>query len=184
MTLPKLGVNSLYTNCLAIPVISMSANCKGDKHFTVLYATQPEAYLYRKLILCALGTSNPAKAREIHGQMSESNRVDPSTQYLLYKLALKCKDQQLGSARFRMEGFWYWIWAAIECLDSISLLSTKDANVLYACVLEAQRTGEHLLTVTSLQRVLTKYDYGAPNTIHLPALLRYIPTILRWASFT
>lgn len=118
--------------------------------------------LQRKLILCALGTSNSAKAREIYDQMSESNRRDPSTQFLLYKLALKCKDQQL----------------AIECLEGISLLSTKEANVLYACVLEAQRTGEHLLTVISLQRVLSKYDYGAPNIIYLPALLRCTARLL------
>lgn len=50
----------------------------------------------RKLILCALRMSSPAKAREIYGQMSDSNQRDPYTQYLLYKLALRCKDQELG----------------------------------------------------------------------------------------
>lgn len=49
----------------------------------------------------------------------------------------------------------------------------KDATLLYACVLEAQQTGDHLQIINSLQRVLEKYNYNAPNEIHLPALLRY-----------
>lgn len=44
---------------------------------------------------------------------------------------------------------------------------------MYACVLEAQQTGEQTQMVVSLQRVLAKYEYSAPNGVHLPALLRY-----------
>jgi len=48
-----------------------------------------------------------------------------------------------------------------------------DATLLYACVLEAQQTGDQEQMVISLQCVLKKYDYSAPNEVHLPALLRY-----------
>ena len=49
----------------------------------------------------------------------------------------------------------------------------KDATLLYACVLEAQQTGEQSYIVASLQRVLEKYNYNAPTEVHLPALLRF-----------
>jgi hypothetical protein len=44
--------------------------------------------------------------------------------------------------------------------------------MLYACVLEAQQTGDKREAVAALQKVLEKYDYKAPKGIHLPALLR------------
>ena len=62
---------------------------------------------------------------------------------------------------------------ATQCLDTICSTSTKDATLLYACVLEAQRAGDRAQSIASMQRVLDKYDYGAPGGVHLPALLRY-----------
>ena len=53
---------------------------------------------FRKLILCALGMSDQAKAREVYSQMSPSNKKDPSTMYLLYKVALRCRDPGLGDS--------------------------------------------------------------------------------------
>ena len=50
----------------------------------------------RKSILCALGLSNFGKAREIYARMSDANKKDPSTQYLVYKVALRCQDLDLG----------------------------------------------------------------------------------------
>ena len=118
--------------------------------------------LQRKLILCALGRSDVTKAREIYAQMSTSNKRDPSTQYLLYKVALRYQDPEL----------------ATECLDTICNISAKDATLLYACVLEAQQTGDQSQMVNSLQRILQKYNYNAPNEAHLPALLRCTARLL------
>jgi hypothetical protein len=61
---------------------------------------------------------------------------------------------------------------AAECLDYICGSSTKDATLLYACVMEAQGTGDRKQAISALERVLDKYDYSAPAGIHLPALLR------------
>ena len=46
----------------------------------------------RKLMLCALALSNEEAGLEIYSEMSESNRMNPSTQYLLYKIALRLGD--------------------------------------------------------------------------------------------
>lgn len=130
--------------------------------------------LTRKLILCALGMSNPQRAREAYLEMSETNKQHPSSQYLIYKIALRCQNTRLGMNP-TTPPFQKLICntTATECLDSICTASTKDATLLYACVLEAQRAGDRTQSVAAMQRVLDKYDYGAPSGVHLPALLRY-----------
>lgn len=40
--------------------------------------------------------SDAGKAREVFSQMSDHNKRDPSTQYLLYKVALRVRDVELG----------------------------------------------------------------------------------------
>ncbi len=50
----------------------------------------------RKRLLCALGRSDLGKCREIRYHMSDSTERDPSTRYLLYKVALRCQDAELG----------------------------------------------------------------------------------------
>ena len=50
----------------------------------------------RKSILCALGLSDLGKARDVYYGMTESNKKDPTTQYLVYKVALRCRDLDLG----------------------------------------------------------------------------------------
>ena len=107
--------------------------------------------------------------------MLDSNKKDPSTQYLVYKVALRCRDLDLGMQALYLlkERCVELIQIATECLDAICNASTKDATLLYACVLEAQKTGEPSQIIASLQKVLQKYDYNAPNEVHLPALLRF-----------
>lgn len=127
--------------------------------------------------------SDAAKAREVYSRMSASNREDPSTQYLLYKVALSFRDIELGintlSYHRTREAYCS---KATECLDAICIACPKDATLLYACVLEAQQTGDQVQMVVSLQRVLAKYEYSAPSGVHLPALLRYdsIPLKSEW----
>lgn len=59
-----------------------------------------------------------------------------------------------------------------ECLDLVCRQSSKDATLLYACVMEAQNTGDKQQAIAALQKVLQKYDYSAPAGVHHPALLR------------
>ncbi|MCJ1227176.1 hypothetical protein MMC12_003831 [Toensbergia leucococca] len=117
--------------------------------------------LQRKLILCALARSDLSKAQDVCAQMSESNKCAPSTQYLIYRIALKCKDTELAS----------------DCLNSICNTS-RDITLLYACVLEAQQSGDCGQTVAAMQRVIDRYDSGKPDGVHLPALLRCTARLL------
>ena len=118
--------------------------------------------LQRKLMICALSQAESVRAREVYNQMSSTSQKEPATLYLLYKIALGCQNVEM----------------ATECLDSICKASTKDATILYACVLEAQKTGDHAQSIAALQRVLHKYNYGAPDGVHLPALLRCTARLL------
>ncbi|KAL8759175.1 MAG: hypothetical protein Q9199_000933 [Rusavskia elegans] len=67
---------------------------------------------------------------------------------------------------------------AAECLESISKEQGKDANLLYACVLEAQKNGDRLQVIRALSQVLEKTTYQAAAGLHLPALLRLTARML------
>ena len=124
-------------------------------------------------MICALGMADIRKALDAHSAMTEVNKRHPSTQYLLYKVALRSQNPELG--KYIEHLLLYYAKAqhtAAQCLEEISAHSTKDATLLYACVLEAQRAGDRMQSVASMQRVLQKYEYAAPGGVHLPALLR------------
>ncbi|KAF2839609.1 SPO22-domain-containing protein [Patellaria atrata CBS 101060] len=116
----------------------------------------------RKTILCALARQDFGAAREAFFQMSDSGKDAPLTRYLMYKVAIKGGDTDL----------------ALECLDIVCRESSKDATLLYACVLEAQQSGDRRQAVVALQKVLEKYQYSAPQGVHLPALLRCTARLL------
>ena len=126
--------------------------------------------LQRKLILCALGMDNATKAWSIVALMSEDTKRDRSTQYLLYKLATKCNDSEM----------------AAQCFDAICTSLNKDVNkdasFMYACVFDAQRSGNQAQIIYALQQVLERFDYSAPSGIHLPALLRCTARLLMRSS--
>ncbi|KAI9697243.1 MAG: hypothetical protein M1836_004807 [Candelina mexicana] len=105
-----------------------------------------------------IARQDPACAREVYNQMSDTGRATPMTKYLMFKVALRG-----GDADF-----------AAECLNAVCDNSTDDATLLYACVLEAQQSGDKIQVAAALQKVLDKYDYGAPHGVHLPALLRSV----------
>lgn len=87
--------------------------------------------------------------------MSESAKDEPLTRFLMYKIAIRCDDPAF----------------AAECLHLVSRSSTKDASLLYACVLDAQHTGNKSQAVDALHLVLEKHA-NATSRINLPSLLR------------
>ncbi|XP_014560370.1 hypothetical protein COCVIDRAFT_89663 [Bipolaris victoriae FI3] len=117
---------------------------------------QNQAKVSRKIIQCALTRRDYEAARSAYARMTETGRDEPVTRYLMYKVAL-----QSGDADF-----------AAECLNNICRSSAKDATLLYACVMEAQRAGNKRQAINALRNVLDKYQNGATTGIHLPALLR------------
>lgn len=54
--------------------------------------------LERKLILCALGRQDFTSARETYVQMSEAGRKAPMTMYLMYKVAIRTEDDEMGTS--------------------------------------------------------------------------------------
>ncbi|KAH7122269.1 meiosis protein SPO22/ZIP4 like-domain-containing protein [Dendryphion nanum] len=116
----------------------------------------------RKIMLCALSRQDYVAARETFGKMSDIGRDEPVTRYLLYRAALHTDDLDLLS----------------ECLEIVCCKSHKDTTLLYACVLEAQSSGNKRQAILALEKVLNKYDYNVPTGVHLPALLRCTARLL------
>lgn len=54
------------------------------------------AKIQRKILLCALQRQDIAIAREIYLNMSEGGKAELTTKYLLYKVALRSDDEDLG----------------------------------------------------------------------------------------
>jgi tetratricopeptide (TPR) repeat protein len=122
--------------------------------------THPDqlANTVRKRILCALATRDYSNARAIFHQMSEIGKEEQLTRYLAFKVAVRSGDREF----------------AADCLESLSKRAEKDATLLYACVLESLQTGDRDQAILALQKVLKKYNYGAPPGVNIAALLRYV----------
>ncbi|KAF2741108.1 SPO22-domain-containing protein [Polyplosphaeria fusca] len=118
--------------------------------------TLNKSKIARRSIMCALSRQDYPAAREIFSRMSDTGKSEPVTRYLMYKTALQCDDDEFSA----------------ECLDAICRTSSKDATLLYACVMEAQSAGNRRQAIDALKKVLERYDYSAPAGVHLPALLR------------
>lgn len=62
---------------------------------------------------------------------------------------------------------------ATECLDGISKVREDDSRLLYACVLEAQKSGNRLQVVRALSAAHNSSTSAITPGLHLPTLLRY-----------
>lgn len=60
---------------------------------------------------------------------------------------------------------------AIECLGNLAQ-SNVNFQLLYACVADAQRVGDRLVTLQAMKKLAAAYNYEHPGPVHLPALLR------------
>lgn len=135
-----------------------------------------KAKLARKVMICALARNDLSVARESFFSMPEAARLNPQSRFLLYKVALRSQDDDLGRYmnKVRMEPTSLNSCVAKESLDIVSQDSTKNSSLLYACVLEAQQLGRKEHAIQALERVLQKYKYNVAPGVHLPALLRYV----------
>lgn len=118
-----------------------------------------------------MGRSDFARCQEIHQQMSKATQGDSSTQYLLYKVALRCHDVDLGRVFIPLSSQAH-ILIATECLDGICKTSESDSTLLYGCVLEAQKNGHRLQLIRALSRVNQRSNPVTVPGLHLPTLLR------------
>jgi hypothetical protein len=119
--------------------------------------------IMRKTMICALSKEDVDAAREVYLQMPEAMQASPQTQFLWYKVALRCQDFD----------------QACECLDNIARRASKDATFLYACIEAAQHARQKTQALLAMQKVLEKYSYSAPEGVHLPVLLRTTIRLLK-----
>lgn len=56
----------------------------------------------RKIILCALESKDFGMATEAFNEMSEAARNEPFTRFLMFKIAIRTSDKDLGMWRFRI----------------------------------------------------------------------------------
>lgn len=87
--------------------------------------------------------------------MTAESQKDPTSQYLLYKASIRSGDTDM----------------ATECLENLAQ-SNVNFQLLYACVADAQRVGDRLVTLQAMKKLAAAYDYENPGPVHLPALLR------------
>ncbi|RKF74152.1 Sporulation-specific protein 22 [Golovinomyces cichoracearum] len=114
------------------------------------------ARISRKLLLCALAKKEIENAREIISTMTEVEKNEPMSRFLMYKIAVRCDDNDM----------------AVECLHKISSSLGSDPTLLYACCLDAKQMGNKPQLLVTLQLVLEKFSYNMPPGFHLPSLLR------------
>lgn len=112
----------------------------------------------RKLLLCALEKNDLDNARDVLRSMSEDVQNQPITLYLAYKLAIRADDSEMAS----------------KCIDMVGKSSSQNITFLYACCLDAQKSGDKLCTLKALRLLADKYDFQRDHEVHFPALLRSI----------
>ncbi|KAK0704841.1 meiosis protein SPO22/ZIP4 like-domain-containing protein [Lasiosphaeris hirsuta] len=111
--------------------------------------------LERKLLLCALARDSLEVAVSIIQKMSQQSWNEPMTAYLAFKVAVRTKDRVLAE----------------RSLETVS--STPDhMDYLGACIAESQNAGDIFCAIAALNKLYEKYEYKAPNLVHLPALFR------------
>lgn len=109
-------------------------------------------------MICATAIGDLEQAREAFNQMPRRCQNEILSNYLLFRIALRSWDHQ----------------TARECIERISANADKDEAraVLYACVREAQQTGDKLCALTALKEIATKIRDGEETPPNLPIILR------------
>ena len=117
-----------------------------------------KARISRKVMATALQRDELDTARAAFFGLPVSSKNEGMTRYLAYKLALKSNDVRLAS----------------ECLESLVKNVDREPRYLYACVLEAQQSGNRAIAVAALQALVNQ----PPNGVQLPALFRCTARLL------
>ena len=90
--------------------------------------------------------------------MAPCAQNDVLTRYLMFKVALKTWDTQLG----------------IECIQHLSEATEtqRSQDMMYACIREAQQASHQLCTIAALKAVAQTWHAGRPGASCLTSILR------------
>lgn len=117
-----------------------------------------KARISRKVMMTALRREELDTARAAFYGLPVSSQNEGMTRYLAYKLALRSNDIRLAG----------------ECLESLVKHVDREPRYLYACVLEAQQSGNRMMAVAAFQALVDR----PPNNAQLPALFRCTARLL------
>lgn len=117
-----------------------------------------KARISRKVMMTTLQRDELDTARAAFYGLPVSSQNEGMTRYLAYKLALKSNDIRLAG----------------ECLESLVKNVDREPRYLYACVLEAQQSGNRAMAVAAFQALVNQ----PPNGVQLPALFRCTARLL------
>ena len=117
-----------------------------------------KARISRKVMMTALQRDELDTARAAFYGLPASSQNEGMTRYLAYKLALKSNDIRLAG----------------ECLESLVKNVDREPRYLYACVLEAQQSGNRAMAVAAFQALVNQ----PPSGVQLPALFRCTARLL------
>ncbi|GAM84547.1 hypothetical protein ANO11243_025430 [Dothideomycetidae sp. 11243] len=116
----------------------------------------------RKLMIIALLDGKASIAREAFYQMPEFGRLAPSSQYLMFRVALY--DGETGLAD--------------ECLSRLVKSPDADAELLYACVQEAQQQNSRDYAYKAMQAILQRADLAELKSVKALTLIRCMMQML------
>ncbi|KJZ71961.1 hypothetical protein HIM_08641 [Hirsutella minnesotensis 3608] len=112
----------------------------------------------RKRIWCALKLNDADRAKDAYHNMPKAPQEDVLTSYLMFKVSLLGWDHDLGCE-------------SIARLSKASDTIQKQ-DILYACVREAQQSGDRICTIEALKAVANSWAVGGISSESLPAILR------------
>ncbi|KAL5624996.1 hypothetical protein BROUX41_005056 [Berkeleyomyces rouxiae] len=112
--------------------------------------------LGRKLIYCALENSDFEKAREIFHGLPEPAKKEQATSFLMFKVATRSKDNEF----------------AAMCLQNVAHDTKAGRDILYACVMDSQHTGNLDTAILAMRHLMKVNESMADSNIHVPSLMR------------
>ena len=122
-------------------------------------------------MFCHVHLHHLRAARDIFNQLPESARDVPHTRFLMYKVAQLDNDPILGICAANCNERKSLTPAGAQCLQMIRERSTDD-TFLYACVLEAQQSGDKAQGIMALQALVANISDAQHGVVGNPALYR------------
>ncbi|RFN41036.1 hypothetical protein FIE12Z_13002 [Fusarium flagelliforme] len=112
----------------------------------------------RRLMRCAIACEDLDAAHAAFHTMSKSIQGEPLTRYLMFKVALKSWNHQLGR----------------QCIEYLGKIPDKSQcqDIIYACARDAQNAGDKLMTLETLKAAVEGFDIADSSTTNLPSIIR------------
>lgn len=91
----------------------------------------------------------------------------------MYKVAVRENDESFGETAERSGcDDTSLSCPAAESLNIVAKHAPLDASFLYACVLEAQQSGNRREAIKVLQTIIVTHDSATSTSLHIPSVLR------------